>query len=272
MANPQLEDGFLGIAHSINEAIMLRDFTKRQRKILDLILRLSWGCHKKSAIIPKQSDFTVIGIYETDISDELNWLESSKIIFRDGIEYSFNKDFDQWQVSRVKPYHPEKLSELLRINLNQYKVSNLLSSGNDGVSKTLTENLVKHQENGKQNTNFSTPELATAKETYINIKERNTNIIDTKEVSNSLSFDQKAKDIWETVLIKLQGKINAENYRTWFAGTVGLSVDENNLIVGVPRTDVADYLRKNSLSLIEGLLDNHPSMKLTFITLMAETG
>lgn len=155
MANPQLEDGFLGIAHSINEAIMLRDFTKRQRKILDLILRLSWGCHKKYAYIPHQRDFTVVGLYEPDVANELNWLAESKVILRDGGFYGFNKDFDQWQVSRVKPYQPEKLSELLSLNLN----------GNcPQLSKTLSENLVFHEVPTSCFTKFLTPELASPKE------------------------------------------------------------------------------------------------------------
>ena len=118
MANPQPTDAHLRMAHSINEAIMLRDFTKRQRKVLDLILRLSWGCGKKTAIIPRQRDFGAVGIGETHITAELSWLIESKIIATDSGEYSFNKDFDQWQVSRVKPYQPEKLTELVRLNLN----------------------------------------------------------------------------------------------------------------------------------------------------------
>lgn len=118
MANPQPTDAHLRVAHSINEAIMLRDFTKRQRKVLDLILRLSWGCGKKTAIIPRQRDFEAVGIGETHITAELSWLIESKIVTTDSGEYSFNKDFDQWQVSRVKPYQPEKLTELVRLNLN----------------------------------------------------------------------------------------------------------------------------------------------------------
>jgi len=80
MANPQPTDAHLRMAHSINEAIMLRDFTKRQRKIPDLILRLSWGCGKKAAYIPHQKEFCVTGIYEPDVKKELIWLEQSKII------------------------------------------------------------------------------------------------------------------------------------------------------------------------------------------------
>ena len=106
MASPQLDEGYTRLANSIIEAIMLRDFTKRQRKILDMIFRLSYGCNKKVAIIPHQRDFELVGVYESDVQEQLAWLETSKIIIRNGPEYAFNKDFDQWQISRVNPFQP----------------------------------------------------------------------------------------------------------------------------------------------------------------------
>jgi hypothetical protein len=120
MVNQQPTDAHLRIAHSITEAIMLRDFSKRQRKILDLILRLSWGCgNKETATIPRQKDFECAGIHEAHIQTELQWLVNSKVIARAGDKYSFVKDFNQWQVSRNKPYQPEKLTELVSINLHE---------------------------------------------------------------------------------------------------------------------------------------------------------
>jgi len=156
MANPQPTDAHLRMAHSINEAIMMRDFTKRQRKILDLVLRLSWGCGKKDAYIPWQRDFSVVGVHEVDIKAELNWLEISKIVVRQGSMYWFNKDFEEWEVSRVKPYQPERLSELLSLNLNGNRPE---------LSETLRTNLVKHEVSTKCFTKFVTPDLASSKET-----------------------------------------------------------------------------------------------------------
>lgn len=158
MSNPQRKEGHLRVDHSIGEQIMVSDFTKRQRKILDLILRLSWGCNKEEAIIPKQNCFEIVGLYEGDIKKELAYLELANVITIDGDRYSFNKDFDRWRVSLAKNYNPAKLSELLRINLN-------------GLSKTLSNNLVKHEELTSQNTKSFTPELASPKEKERNIKE-----------------------------------------------------------------------------------------------------
>lgn len=155
MANPQPTDAHLRVAHSINEAIMMRDFSKRQRKILDLILRLSWGCNKKTAIIPRQKDFSVVGINEVDIKEALDWLEVSKIIYREGFKYSFNKNFDDWQVSRVNPFQPELLSNLLSFNLN---------GKTPQLSKRRSYNLVKDEVSTSQNTKSITPNSVSSKE------------------------------------------------------------------------------------------------------------
>ncbi len=150
MANPQPTDAHIRIAHSIEEQVMVSDFSKRQRKILDLILRLSWGCGKKEAIIPHQKDFEITGVYEGDIKAELDHLVNCKVIFIDGANYQFNKNYDQWRVSLAMKYDPKKLSELLRLNLNGTLQNT--KSKNRKLSETLSENLVKHKETTLQNT------------------------------------------------------------------------------------------------------------------------
>lgn len=119
MANPQPNDAHIRIAHSISEAIMTRNFSKRQRAILDLVLRLSWGCGKKFAIIPKQKDFALVGIAESKIRSELEWLVSAGVIEWDKNtnSISFKKDFDRWAVSLVPGYNRQRLDELIHINL-----------------------------------------------------------------------------------------------------------------------------------------------------------
>lgn len=171
MANPQPTDAHLRMAHSISEAIMLRDFSKRQRKILDLILRLSWGCGKKYASIPKQRDFEIVGVKEGHVKVELNWLVESMIIFREGNEYSFNKNFDQWQISRVCPYEPQRLTELVSLNIKE-------------LTKTVSENLQKQEVSTYKNSKFSTPKLASPKE--ILNKDKKESNIDIKEINQNL--------------------------------------------------------------------------------------
>lgn len=252
MANPQPTDAHLRIAHSITEAIMMRDFSKRQRKILDLILRLSYGCGKKIALIPRQKDFQVAGIYECDIAKEIAWLVNSHIIGHDSDYYWFNKDFDQWQVSRIKTGElsklQSKLSELLRINL---------IDSDSRLCKTQSENFVKHKENTLQNTKFPTPNLATAKETYRKVN---------KDIYRE---DKKAGGVWQKVLRELAGEVTRSYYRTWLEHTVGLEYKDGLFIISCPNEFVADYLNNNQRSLIEKVLIGftQPNIQVEFVIL-----
>jgi len=145
MANPQPTDAHIRIAHSIEEQLMVSLFSEQQRRILDLILRLSWGCGKKYAIIPKQSDFQIVGVGESHIKAHLQWLVTSRVIIREGQAYAFNKDFDQWHVSRSLVYTPEKMSDLVRINLanndDEELTENVRKVTESVSSKELTENV-----------------------------------------------------------------------------------------------------------------------------------
>jgi hypothetical protein len=149
MVSPQPTDAHLRIAHSIEEEIMMRDFTKRQRSIMDLILRLSWGCGRKLAVIPKQKDFEIVGIPESKIKSELEWLKCAKVIFwsRDTNAFSFNKNYDEWRVSIVPGYNKQRLTELVNINLHTSQNGNLIdekaifftSRGKESFGLTPTE-------------------------------------------------------------------------------------------------------------------------------------
>ncbi len=63
-----------------------------------------------------------------------------------------------------------------------------------------------------------------------------------------------AQEIWDTALGELQLQVSKANYRTWLEKTRGLSYQDNQLILGVPNTFVAEYLDKNLRSLIEKTL------------------
>lgn len=121
MANPQPTDAHLRIAHSINEQLMVSHFSEQQRRILDFILRLSWGCGSKVAYIPHQKDFEMVGVREGHVKSHLDWLVEAKVIIRQDRYYQFNKDYDQWRVSRTAGYTKKKLTEIVSLNLNQKK-------------------------------------------------------------------------------------------------------------------------------------------------------
>jgi chromosomal replication initiator protein len=69
-----------------------------------------------------------------------------------------------------------------------------------------------------------------------------------------LTEARSAQQIWEAALGELQIQVNKPNYRTWLAKTTGLSCQDDEFVIGVPNTFVAEYLSKNQHSLIKKVL------------------
>jgi len=120
MQVPKRSDPHLRIAHSIEEALIIRDFTEQERTCCGLILRLSWGCNKEWCRIPHLSDFEVVGIYRQDTRDLLAQLRLDNIIFWDENtnHFAFNKMFDQWRRrSKLIAFKKrDRFQELVKLN------------------------------------------------------------------------------------------------------------------------------------------------------------
>jgi phage replication O-like protein O len=142
MADVQLENGYLRIANELFDAILKSDFTKRQRSILDLIIRLSYGCQKVDCVIPAYKDFEVCGVDRHHIKIELEKLMQAEVIIAVGNVYHLNKNYEQWRVGHA----PIGLAALVALNLIGYQNSNL---DDEEVTKTVTD--------GYQNSNPMLP-------------------------------------------------------------------------------------------------------------------
>ncbi|WP_127549761.1 replication protein [Paenibacillus amylolyticus] len=155
MASPQLGNGYIGIANEIWDEIISRKFTERQQKILKLVLRLSYGCQKKEAVIPLLKHFELCGVRIQDAKKEIVYLQQCKVIMWDGNQvYSLNKNYDEWRVNLVKEWDKDKFSELISINLSVKKVTKSVTQKSDkhsesyekcnsGVTKSVNEELRK---------------------------------------------------------------------------------------------------------------------------------
>ncbi len=78
---------------------------------------------------------------------------------------------------------------------------------------------------------------------------------------------RSAQEIWDAALGELQIQVSKPNYRTWLEKTIGLSYQDNQFVVGVPTSFVAEYLDKNQYSLIEKTLiglTTTPEIKVSF--------
>jgi DNA replication protein DnaD len=161
VADPQPNDPHLRLAHEILEQVMAREFSKRQRNILDLILRLSWGCGKKHATIPELKDFEVVGVLRTHVTTELEYLVRSRVITWERSEsaFAFIKDYDTWAVSFSRTYNEQHMARLVHLNIIDGS-----RNGNRVTKTVITETVTDQSELPKQelfsyqNSNRNEPE------------------------------------------------------------------------------------------------------------------
>lgn len=153
--NPQPDDAHIRISHEVHRELIRRDFSKRQRNIIDFILTLSWGCGRSDAVIPQLSHFALCGIGKNHVRSELSALVASRVIFWEEAEglFRFNKHFDQWQISPGKKHDSELMKELIALNISR--------SNQKKVPKTGTSRFPKQELGGSQNGNFAVPEMGT---------------------------------------------------------------------------------------------------------------
>lgn len=65
---------------------------------------------------------------------------------------------------------------------------------------------------------------------------------------------ESAKEIWKTVLGKLQIHVSRANYTTWLSSSQGLSYQDNVFVVGVPNVFVAEWLSKRFYPMVRKTL------------------
>ena len=66
-----------------------------------------------------------------------------------------------------------------------------------------------------------------------------------------MASEAPAQRIWEAALGRLQLQVTRPSYDTWLRDTVGLSIDGDDLVVGVPTTFAAEWLGGRMRGLIE---------------------
>lgn len=157
IASPQADNGHLRIANELLEEIISRDFSKRQLKIIFFILRLSWACQKKYAVIPQMKDFELCGIGRQHITKELDLLEKARVIYwnRENGIFAVNKFYDYWIIPPVTKTVTATIKDLIKKQLEvtktvTEKLTKLLKQ-ESGVTKTVILWLLKQELNGSYN-------------------------------------------------------------------------------------------------------------------------
>ncbi|KFM93122.1 replication protein [Paenibacillus macerans] len=119
--NPQPDSPHLRIAHDIHRELIRRKISLLEREVLNMILTLSWGCGKPSAIIPQMKDFELCGVGKGHIRKTIQGLVDKRVIFWEESMncYQFNKHYDQWQLEAIASFDGKRMNELIRLNLLQ---------------------------------------------------------------------------------------------------------------------------------------------------------
>lgn len=102
MANPQLEHGHLALANEIVEALARTRISGTEWQLLWVILRKTYGWHKKLDAIPLSQFHEMTGLPKPHITRYLKKLLRKRVIFvarksTGAAIYGFNKDFESWQ-------------------------------------------------------------------------------------------------------------------------------------------------------------------------------
>lgn len=102
MANPQLENGHIDIAHEIAEAFYRLQLSGNQWRILWVIFRQTYGWHKKMDKISLGYISKKTGLHRSHIAREIGILIRRNIVTKIGstyiTSYGFQKDYSKWKV------------------------------------------------------------------------------------------------------------------------------------------------------------------------------
>jgi len=103
LANPQKENGYTAIANEILEALINNQFTSQELRVILLIIRKTYGYHKKMDFVSLSQIADAIKSSKTRCSQVVRKLELMKILTVNeningiGKSYIFNKDFEKWK-------------------------------------------------------------------------------------------------------------------------------------------------------------------------------
>ena len=103
MANPQKENGYTAIAHEILERLSFPGINGSEYRVLLVVLRKTYGYHKnKDRISLSQFQKNTL-MNRSQTVKTINSLVCKRILVKEKGVYKFNKNWDEWVVSKRIP-------------------------------------------------------------------------------------------------------------------------------------------------------------------------
>ncbi len=125
MANPQKEDGHTSINNEDLEALYRSNLSGGELRIILLIIRKTWGWHKKEETIKTSKIVTETKLSRKSVCEIINKLVTKRLLVKEVNNrkntYKFNKDYKQWNVTKRLQGSYEKVTSMLRKG-NAHKV------------------------------------------------------------------------------------------------------------------------------------------------------
>lgn len=153
MANPQVENGHTDISNEIMDALARTRIPGEARQVLDLILRRTYGWHKKEDIIPLSQFSAGTGLSKNHICRAIKTLIKMNLITQKGYggvpqkgnsigkTYAVIKNFDVWVPVPQKGYqYPNKgiKGTPIRVTSKAIKESTTTAQPEKQVERVLT--------------------------------------------------------------------------------------------------------------------------------------
>lgn len=100
MANPQKENGYTPIANEIMDKLAKSPIRSEVRRVIDFILRKTYGFNKKADIISLSQFVEGTEMKKSCVCRALKEGVANKLILKGENGYSFNKNTDEWGVAK----------------------------------------------------------------------------------------------------------------------------------------------------------------------------
>ncbi len=98
MASPQIEEGYVRIAAELLEAIYHMPMSDYESRVFWLIVRKTYGWHKKSDWIALSQICIETGIAKPNASRTIKKLIKKNMISRAGRQIAVQKNYEEWLV------------------------------------------------------------------------------------------------------------------------------------------------------------------------------
>ncbi|WGM05015.1 replication protein [Arsenophonus nasoniae] len=93
----ELEDGYVKLANTLLDALLMADITLHQQKVMLAIIRKTYGFNKKVDRITNAQIAKITGLPETRVCTAKNQLLARKFLLMDGNCIGVNKVISEWQ-------------------------------------------------------------------------------------------------------------------------------------------------------------------------------